>query len=578
MSATTEGKSIITFDDSKCIGCNACVRACPVNAVSMKLRTGSTDQFISSVIPDRCIQCGECIKACTRQARGYSDDSKMFFENFTEKHLHIMVSPSIKVAFKNWKSILKWLQMLGHKIYDVSYGADICTWAHLQAINSGEQSKIISQQCPAIVNFIEKYQPSLIDSLSEIHSPAGCLAIYLKKYQKIEDDIYLLSPCIAKTAEARRNNTFTYNVTFYNLAKYISENDVDLPSEPFEFDLTEGCLGKLYPRPGGLKDNLLAFKSELVIRTSHGNDVYKRLDNISSVDKEKRPDVLDCLHCQYGCNGGTASTDFDSEDIEAVMDQIEIDANANRGKFIFKDKIYKELSKKVSWKNFVTEYSLSCPESTELTEDEYEKQFRVLLKFTDTSRNINCGSCGYSTCREMCKAIHNGYNVKENCIYYMKEQRELDIAEKNILHEKMNKESSFITKIAVDLINLLNSYDTILNSSTSPSVQSIEYIKTLRRILSGFEENVKENGITQNDASELTKMLGQVLQILESVQNSLSENIDKESSISVLWKEIRSLTNDLKSSQQNIDGELSETPGKIKSPVIVKAGEHVAAH
>lgn len=578
MSATTEGKSIITVDDSKCIGCNACLHACPVNAISMKLRTGSTDQFISSVIPDRCIQCGECIKTCTRQARGYSDDSNIFFENFTEKHLHIMVSPSIKVAFSNWKSILKWLQMLGHKIYDVSYGADICTWAHLQSINSRDQSKIISQQCPAIVNFIEKYQPSLIDSLSEIHSPAGCLAIYLKKHQKIDDEIYLLSPCIAKTAEARRYKTFTYNVTFDSLADYIAENEIDLPSDPFEFDLTEGCLGKLFPRPGGFKDNLLAVKPELVIRTAQGQNVYNRLDDLSSAGKDKRPDIFDCLHCQYGCNQGTASTDFEREDIEAVMDQIEIDAKANRGKFIFKDKVYKELSKKVSWKNFIAEYSPSCPESIELTDAEYEKQFRSLLKFTDTSRNINCGTCGYSTCKQMCEAIHNGYNVKENCVYYIKEQLELDITEKNILHEKMHKESSFITKIAVDLINLLNSYDTILNSSASPSVQSIEYIKTLTKILSGFEQNVKENGITQNDASELTNMLGQVLQILESVKNSLSENIDKESNISVLWKEIRSLTNELKSTQQGVEVDLSETSGKIKSPVIVKTSEHVAAH
>ncbi len=578
MSVASEGKSIITVDDSKCIGCNACIRVCPVKAITTRLRTGSTDEFISSVIPDRCIQCGECVKACTHQARGYTDDSEIFFQNLTQKHLHIIISPSIKVAFINWKSILKWLQFLGHKVYDVSYGADICTWAHVQSINSGMQRKIISQPCPAIVNYIEKYQPSLIDSLSKIHSPAACLAIYLRKYHKIEDDIYLLSPCIAKTSEARKTNTFTYNVTFDNIAKYISENDVDLPSDPFEFDLMEGCLGKLYPRPGGLRDNLLAISPDLVIRTAEGDNVYKRLERFLSIDKSSRPDVLDCLNCQYGCNGGTAVPEYEPANIESVMDQIETAANADRGKFIFKDKIYKELNKKVSWKNFITEYTPSCPETIELTAEDYEKEFTLLLKNTDISRNINCGACGYSSCKEMCSAIHNGYNVKENCVYYIKEQLRRDLDEKNKLHEKMQKEATFITKVAVDLINLLNSYDTILNSSTSPSMQSIEYIRTLTKILSGFEENVKENGITQNDVSELTNMLGQVLQILQSVEGSLSSSIDKESNISVLWKEIRTLTNELKTTQQSGDTDSSEPNQKIKSPVVAKNSEHVTKH
>ena len=468
--------------------------------------------------------------------------------------------------------------MLGHKVYDVSYGADICTWAHVQSINSGEQSKIISQPCPAIVNYIEKYQPSLIGSLSNIHSPASCLAIYLRKYHKIEDDIYLLSPCIAKTAEARRNKTFTYNVTFDNLSKYISENEVEFSSDTFEFDLTEGCLGKLYPRPGGLKDNILAICPDLVVRTAEGDDVYKRLERFSSVDKNMRPDILDCLNCKYGCNGGTASPEYDPSDIETVMDQIEVAANEDRGKFIFKDKVYKELSKKVSWKSFVTQYTSSCPESIELTDDEYEKQFTSLLKVTESSRNINCCACGYTSCKEMCQAIHNGYNVKENCVYFMKEQMKRDLIEKDKLHKKMQKESSFITKIAVDLINLLNSYDTILNSSVSPSVQSIGYIKTLTRILSGFEENVKTNGITENDTSELTNMLSQVLQVLGSVESALTVSIDKESDISVLWKEIRALTNELKSSQQSSDCDIQESNGKIKSPVMAKNREQVKTH
>ena len=98
----------------------------------------------------------------------------------------------------------------------MSFGADITTWVYIKYIKETGQTGLISQPCPAIVNYIEHYQPMLIKQLMPIQSPMICEAIYLKKYQGIKEDLVFLSPCIAKKdeiADANTNGVVKYNVT-----------------------------------------------------------------------------------------------------------------------------------------------------------------------------------------------------------------------------------------------------------------------------------------------------------------------------------------------------------------------------
>ncbi len=548
MSSLLNQKSIITVDDNTCIGCNACVRACPVKAISTKLKEGTKDEFVASVISKRCIQCGECVKVCEHNARGYIDDSEEFFKNLNEKTMHIIVAPSIKTAFKNWKSVLKWLQKLGHKIYDVSYGADICTWAHLQSIADGTQSKIISQPCPAIVSFIEKYQPDLISSLSQVHSPASCLAVYLKTYQNINEKIYLLSPCIAKKVEAEKYHTFDYNVTYSKLKNYINTHDIVFYSDDFEFDLIPGVLGKLYPRPGGLRDNLLAHNSNLVIRTAEGIAAYERIKRYSSVDVTNRPDVLDCLNCRFGCCEGTASTGTDLSYIEATMDKIETDANADRGHFIFRDKIMKDFNKKLKYTDFYTSYTKESIEESTFTEEEIDEQFNKMLKTTPESRKIDCHACGYSSCTEMCEAILEKRNVKENCVYFMKNQLKADLKENEELHEKLKSDVKKSNENFKVVIEKLSSIDSIPNSDESG--KNLDYINKLINVLNNYKEEIK-NGVP-SDFNELTSMFDQILTILESIKTSVNTTHNNEITFSEKWKEIKELADKTKDTLKNM--------------------------
>ena len=153
---------IIIVKPEKCVGCNACIRSCPAPEANITQQIGD-GRFITRVDPERCIACGECIRACKHDARDYIDDTEDAMNAIhREEKLIVMVTPEIKAAYPTkWKGILDWFRSKGCSVYDASFGADICTWAHLRALETGQLTGFITQPCSAVVKYIELYQPKL---------------------------------------------------------------------------------------------------------------------------------------------------------------------------------------------------------------------------------------------------------------------------------------------------------------------------------------------------------------------------------------------------------------------------------
>ena len=145
---------LVIVRPEKCDGCNACVRCCPAPEANITKRL-EDGRFITSVDPNKCIACGECVKVCQHGARDYVDDTEECMSRVVKEKMIIMASPAIKTVFPNkWKGILDWFKSQGCSVYDVSLGADICTWVHLRML---EQSKVgdsiaVNGACMTVIN------------------------------------------------------------------------------------------------------------------------------------------------------------------------------------------------------------------------------------------------------------------------------------------------------------------------------------------------------------------------------------------------------------------------------------------
>lgn len=439
---------VINVEKEKCVGCNACVRACPVEDANIaRIDEGGTLRIL--IDEERCIRCGECIRACSHGARTFEDDIHSFLRDLKRgDEIAVIAAPSIKIAFDgNWRHALQWLRNQGiKKVYDVGYGADICTWAHLRYLEKHPGKKLISQPCAAVVNYVLRHKPELLEHLSPVQSPMLCLAVYMKKVFGYRGKIAALSPCIAKIDEFRETGLIDYNVTMDHLKKYLDEQGVELPKvkiySEFEFDEEQGLEGAIYPKPGGLMKNLLIHAPEMEIITSEGADkLYKNLDLYREQKQEYLPDVFDVLNCEMGCNGGPATgVDYHCFEMNDIMHHVERYARRKRKANVTKkgiDRQFAEFDKKLKLEDFLRTYKPTHVKRVAVTEKMIEDAYAQLGKYTDMERNFDCHACGYTSCREMAAALARGINEKENCYQYMMK----------IVHEERKKVNEVNTEV-----------------------------------------------------------------------------------------------------------------------------------
>lgn len=461
----------------KCEGCNRCIRVCPVSEANIAFidNDGKAKVKIDS---SKCIACGGCIDICQHHARGYVDDTEKFFEDLKKGvNISLISAPAQRTNLKDGKKILTWLKNLGVKtVFDASLGADICTWAHIRWIEKYNPEPIITQPCPAIVNYITKYQTDLIKNLSPIQSPMLCTAIFMRKLMGVTNKIAAISPCIAKTGEFEDTNIISYNITFNKLQQYINDNNICLPEEDFEFDHFKASLGRIYSMPGGLKENIEYYLGKKIrIDKSEGQEVvYKKLDLYAKEKKENLPAVFDVLNCPEGCNRGTACDNSISVfEINKVMDEARHTAMDKYKKTSIAEmtEVFELFDKLLTLEDYKRTYINRKVNEISVTDQDIENAFLELEKDDELLRQHNCYACGSHTCKEMAVRIAKGINVSDNCIEktrhkVLREHKAFLIEnEKNLTNmHKISEEVTQIKKLSDNVTSSVKDIETAISN------------------------------------------------------------------------------------------------------------------
>ncbi len=447
-------EDVLLTKEELCAGCNKCIAKCPTKANIAYERNGENKVKVDQT---RCIHCGECLEVCDHKARDFSDHTERFFADLKKgTRISVIAAPAVRFNFNNYRRLFGYLKALGVRlIYDVSFGADITTWAYLKAIKEQQLNSVIAQPCPAIVNYVQKFRPELIKNLAPIHSPMMCTAVYLKKYENVDDKLAFLSPCIGKIDEINEKDTgglVHYNVTYAKIEQYLKQNGINLNNYQ-EADFEDaGCgLGLTFSRPGGLRENVEFHTKDAWIRQIEGpGHVYHYLEEYAKRVRDSKPIPLlvDILNCLCGCNIGTGSNKAIAiDDIDCKMNELK----QAKVKEQSKNKLFKKtyalfemFDKELRLEDFVRRYEDKSVEFQAAATLELEPIFARLHKPDEVSRSVNCYACGFGNCKDFAIAVAQGINHVENCIDYNRKEVE---AEKRLLAKSNDEVQDMLVQV-----------------------------------------------------------------------------------------------------------------------------------
>lgn len=585
---------IIVVDESSCVGCNKCIVRCPVEEANIAYLVDGENKV--KIDPTKCIQCGQCLDSCDHNARDYEDDTAQFFADLQKgEKISIIAAPAIRFNIEKYKKLYGYLKSLGgNLIYDVSFGADITVWAYLKAIAEKNLSSVIAQPCPSVVNYIEKYQPTLIRNLAPVHSPMMCTAVYLKKYRHVPEKLAFLSPCIGKITEIRDKNTqglVSYNVTYKKLLEYLEKHNIDLQRyAEKEYD-DIGCgLGLTFSRPGGLRENIEFHRQGIWIRQVEGTEhAYHYLDEYAGrMEKNKPlPIVVDILNCTFGCNIGTGTCKNTAiDDIDGPMNVLKsekIKEKSNKKLFSQRYSLFDAFDKELKLMDFMRSYEdkSSSTHGRVIQEQQLDRVFMDLHKTTAESRHVNCFACGYGDCITFAKAVFQERNHLGNCIDYNRktveiEQQELAVKNQEMQEvvqemEQLSREreaaATFLRKQVSDITDAIHEVS-IGSGENAKSIESISHeADAILQTASQLRGNIQEVETKLRDfthaSDEIVKIAGQTNLLSLNAAIEAARAGEHGKGFAVVANEVRTLAEQskttviaTKSSEQAINNEL----------------------
>ena len=395
----------LTLKKSNCKNCYKCIRHCPVKAIRF-----SGNQ--AHIIGNECILCGQCFVVCPQDAKQIVDETekvKVFLQS--PEPVIVSLAPSFIANYTGVgiNSMRDALQKLGfYDVEETAIGATIVKKEYERMLKEDERDVIITSCCHSVNLLIQKYFPSLLGYLADVVSPMQAHCHDIKKRFPSAKTVFI-GPCVAKKDEAEHYEGIVDAVlTFEELTTMLNEKGIELKPE---IDTTKESRARFFPTTGGILKTMTEKTEGYTYIALDG--VENCIDALRDIENGKiHKCFIEMSACTGSCIGGPVMEKYHRS--SRIKDYISVTDYAGEEDFDVSTPSFPEVRKQFEY----IEHRLSEPSETEIM-----NVLRQMGKFKP-SQELNCGSCGYNTCREKAKAVCQGKAEISMCLPFLKDKAE----------------------------------------------------------------------------------------------------------------------------------------------------------
>lgn len=494
----------LKFKKSNCKNCYKCIRYCPVKAIRF-----SGNQ--AHIIGNECILCGHCFVVCPQNAKEIADETeKVRVMIDSGAPVIVSLAPSFIANYEDVgiESLRSALKKLGfYDAEETAIGATVVKNEYMRMLKEDDPDILISSCCHSVNLLIQKYFPNVLPYLAKTVSPMQAHALDIKRRYP-DAKVVFVGPCLAKKDEADYyGNVVDAVLTFEELTAWLKEKGVTLEKGK---DDTEKSRARLFPTTGGILKTMQERLPEYTYMAIDGTDnCIAALKDIESGSIHKC--FIEMSSCSGGCISGPIMEKFNFSPVreyKAVIDY------AGEEDFEVEQPESHSLVKKLEMIN----KKLGDPTEEELKE--------VLLNMgkAKPEDELNCGSCGYDTCREKAIAVYQGKAEISMCLPFLKDKAEsfsdniVNNTPNGIIVVNEQLEVQLINKSAKRIFNIRSVSD-VMGEPVVRIMDPVEFVNVLntghavedkRMYLAEYDKYVEATIIPEREYHHMICMLRDV--------------------------------------------------------------------